>query len=197
MGRLGLPPPIVSINRFPDDSDEEISLIKQTVAKHGAQAVDGEYFANGGQGAEALAQALMKQLEVNTEDSPDYKEPYAASEPVPTKIEKISKTVFAAEGIELSDDAKKDLEGIERMGLADLPVCIAKTHLSISDDKKVRGRPDPFTLRVTSLRPAAGAGFVVALCGPVLTMPGLPKEPAAWGVDVAKGEDGWGITGLR
>ncbi len=197
MARLGLPPPIISINRRPDDGEDEINLIKQTVQKHGANAVEGKYFADGGAGAEELARAVMKHLELNDADSPDYKPPYEVTEAVPTKIEKISKTVFGAESIALTDEAKKDLEGIERMGLGDLPVCMAKTHLSISDDKTVLGKPAPFELTVTGLRPAAGAGFVVALCGPVLTMPGLPKEPAAWGVDVEKGEGGWHITGLR
>ena len=198
MKRLGLPTPIVSINRFPDDSEDELSIVKQTVQKHGAVAVEGDYFAKGGAGAEDLAEALMKRLELEESDSPDYVSPYQLEESLPQKVEKIAKTVLGATGVELTDSAKSDLASIEKMGLANLPVCLAKTHLSISDDKTVQARPEPFTLKVTGFRPAAGAGFVVALCGPILTMPGLPKAPAAYGVGVERSAEGaWEIFGLR
>ena len=89
----------------------------------------------------------------------------------------------------LTDNAQENLRSLERMELAHLPVCLAKTHLSISDDEKVKGRPPPFTLTVTALRVSAGAGFIVALCGHILTMPGLPREPAASRIDVERGPD--------
>ncbi len=198
MKRLGLPPVLVSINRFPDDSPEELSLVKQFVQKCGANPVEGAYFAKGGDGALELADALMHHLELNDEDSPDLKIPYELSDTPAQKVEKIAQTVLGAEGVTLTDKAQADHALIEKMGLAGLPVCLAKTHLSISDDKKVQGKPGPFTLKVTGFRPSAGAGFVVALCGPVLTMPGLPKHPAAAGVDIRRLDDGsYDIVGLR
>jgi formate--tetrahydrofolate ligase len=198
MKRLGLPTPLISINRFPDDSEDELSIVKQTVQKHGAMAVEGDYFGRGGVGAEDLAEALMKKLELDSEDSPDYQNPYALTDSLPAKVEKIAQTVLGASGVELTENARNDLAGIEKMGLSELPVCLAKTHLSISDDKTVMARPEAFTLKVTGFRPAAGAGFVVALCGPVLTMPGLPREPAAYGVGVQQDAKGsWEIFGLR
>jgi formate--tetrahydrofolate ligase len=198
MERLGLPKPIVSINRFPDDSPEEIDALKKFVNGLGGEAVEGDYFARGGDGALDLADALMGRLEKAKDDSPDFKHPYELSDPIEKKIEGIAKTVLGAQGVELTDDARADLQVIERMGLGDRPVCLAKTHLSISDDKTVQGRPAPYTMTVTGLRPAAGAGFVVALCGPILTMPGLPKIPAAKDVDIQRNSDGrWEIVGLR
>jgi formate--tetrahydrofolate ligase len=198
MERMGLPKPLVSINRFPDDSADELATIKSFVESKGATCVEGDYFARGGEGAEDLARALMEQLEGAKEDSPDYKLTYEVGEDYPTKIEKICKTVFGADGIELSDGAKADLDRLEKLGLDGLPVVLAKTHLSISDDKKALGKPEGFNVTVTGLRPSSGAGFIVALCGKILTMPGLPKKPAADGVDIVQHDDGsWDITGLR
>jgi formate--tetrahydrofolate ligase len=140
MERLGLPKPILSINRFPDDATDEIDAIKRLAESRGAMAVEGDYFAKGGDGALLLADAVHAQLEKSEDDSPEYKHPYDLKDDVPTKIEGIAKVVLGAEGIELSDEAKADLGVIERMGLTETPVCLAKTHLSISDDKKVQGR---------------------------------------------------------
>ena len=110
----------------------------------------------------------------------------------------MARTVLGATGVQLTDAAKRDLADLERAGFSGMPVCLAKTHLSISDDETVRGKPAPFTLTVTSLRGAAGAGYVVALCGAILTMPGLPKEPAASRIDIARTADGaWHVVGLR
>jgi len=198
MKNIGLPTPIISINRFPDDSPEEVAAVQEMASARGVKAVEGTYFSDGGEGGLALADALMAHLETNKEDAPDYKPPYELSDSIEKKVEGIAKQVLHAEGVAFTDDAKKDLERIVAMGLTDTPVCLAKTHLSISDDKKVQCRPAPYTLTVTGMRPAAGAGFVVALCGPILTMPGLPKVPAAKDVDIVRGDDGaWKIVGLR
>ena len=198
MKKMGLPMPIVSINRFPDDSEEELAAITEFVSARGATAVQGKYFADGGAGAEALAKALMTRLEAETADAPDYKRTYNEDDDPKTKVEKVATTVFGADGIALSEAAEADLARVVKLGLDKLPVVVAKTHLSISDDKKALGRPSGFTVTVTGFRPSSGAGFLVALCGPVLTMPGLPRQPAAAGVDIAKGDDGaWSITGLR
>jgi formate--tetrahydrofolate ligase len=198
MQRLGLAPPIVSLNRFPDDGAEELALVRSALEKRGAHAVEGAYFAEGGRGGEALARAVAAQLEREPRDSPDLTLPYALEESIPAKLEKVARVVLGAKGIELTARARKELEAIDGMGLGGLPICLAKTHLSISDDPEVLGRPGPFTLRVTGFRPSAGAGFVVALCGPILTMPGLPEAPAACGMDVVRDADGsYAIEGLR
>ncbi|MFZ9889457.1 MAG: formate--tetrahydrofolate ligase [Myxococcota bacterium] len=199
MSRLGLPAPLISINRFPDDSEEELAALQRYVEGKGGSAVAGEYFARGGDGATALADALLARLAAESDDSPQYRSPYDLDDTVPEKLEAVARVVLGATGVELSERARADLAVIERMGLAQgVPVCLAKTHLSISDDKSVQGRPPPFVLQVTGLRPAAGAGFVVALCGPILTMPGLPERPAAWDVDIAQDARGkYVIEGLR
>lgn len=198
MQRLGLDAPLLSINRFPDDSPEEIAAIVELAKQYGSTAVEGDYFSRGGAGAEALAEALMSKLEGEKNDSPRYQSPYASGDSLVEKIEKTAKTLLGARGVELTEDAQADLKNLERMGVADLPICLAKTHLSISDDKTVQGRPGDFVLKVTGLRPSAGAGFIPVLCGPILTMPGLPKIPAAKNVNIAQGDDGsWGIVGLR
>jgi len=198
MQRLGLAPPIVSLNRFPDDGADELALVRGALARRGVDAVEGRYFADGGAGGEDLARAVAARLAREPRDSPDLNLPYSADEPIAAKVEKIARVVLGARGIELSERARRELAEIESLGLGPLPICLAKTHLSISDDPDVRGRPAPFQLRVTGFRASAGAGFAVALCGPILTMPGLPEQPAAWGIDVARGPDGrWAIEGLR
>lgn len=196
MKRLGLRPPVVSLNRFPDDHPDEIRLVKNAVAEHGGICVEGEYFAKGSDGALELADAVASALEQG--EPTLYRSPYELSMPIPEKLNRIAQNVLGAEGATLSENAENDLRTIEKMGLSHTPICLAKTHLSISDDPKILGRPAPFSLRVTGLRPAAGAGFVVALCGPILTMPGLPERPAAFDVDIQRGADGaYQIIGLK
>jgi formate--tetrahydrofolate ligase len=188
--RLGLPPLIFSLNRFPDDDAAEIAAVKQRLTPLGVTVVEGRYFSDGGAGAVELADAVIAQLAATKEDSPQLKLPYELSASIEDKIAGAARTVLGATGIELTDKAKADLALVEGLGGKGLPICLAKTHLSISDNAKVQGRPAPFTLKVTGLRLSAGAGFVVVLCGAIVTMPGLPKEPQAWHIDVVKGEDG-------
>lgn len=196
MARLGLPSPIVSLNRFPDDTEEEISLVRHAVEEAGGVFVEGEYFGKGGEGALALADAVTNTL--GSAHPSHYQAPYELSMPIPEKLNRVAQVVLGASDARLEPQALADLEVVERMGLAHAPVCLAKTHLSISDDQSVLGRPPPFSLRITGLRPAAGANFVVALCGPILTMPGLPARPAAADVDIERlPEGGYGIVGLR
>ncbi len=198
MARLGLPQPIFSLNRFPDDSDDEIAAVKERLATLGVTVVEGRYFAEGGDGATDLADALMSFLEKNTDDSPHYRDPYAINAPLSDKINGVAKVVLGASGIEFTERARADLALVEGLlaqvkppsQAAGFPVCLAKTHLSISDVAAVKGRPPPFTLKVTGVRLSAGAGFVVVLCGSIVTMPGLPKEPQAWHIDVERGPDG-------
>ncbi len=197
MKRLGLPAPIVAINRFPNDSAEELALVKRCAEEAGATAVEASHFTDGGQGAEALADAVLANLERNPHDSPHYRPAYDVASPLPQKIEALAKTLLGASGIDLSPKAQADLAMLEKAGLDELPLCLAKTHLSISDDAAIRGRPAPFVLRVTGLRAAAGAGFVVVLCGPILTMPGLAARPAASNIDIERDASGkWRAKGL-
>jgi formate--tetrahydrofolate ligase len=198
MKRLGLPPPVVAINRFPNDSPDEIALLNRTVQGLGATAVSATHFAQGSAGAVELAEAVSAALSNAPGDSPGFRPPYDAAEPIPKKVEELAMTLLGASGIALTDDAQGDLARIERAGLDRVPLCLAKTHLSISDDAKVRGRPAPFTLKVTGLRASAGAGFVVVLCGPILTMPGLAATPSAKAIDIERDPSGrWRVSGLR
>lgn len=198
MQRLGLAPPLLAINRFPDDSAEELALVKEYAAARGARAVESSHFANGGAGAEDLAHALREILAASPEDSPNYRPPYSEDTPLREKIAAVARTVLGAEGVHLHAEAEANIEALAPLGIERFPLCLAKTHLSISDDKKVQGRPGPFTLQVTRLRASTGAGFLVVLCGDILTMPGLPQIPAAANVDIAQAADGtWSIKGLR
>jgi formate--tetrahydrofolate ligase len=200
MDRLGITLPVLAINRFPDDSPEELAAIKAFAEKRGTVAIEGFHFAEGGAGAEGIAREIARRLEAEPRDMPNYKGPYELTDAVPVKIEKLANTVFGATGIELTEKAQADLAVIEKLGVAGRPICVAKTHLSISDSKDALGRPAPFTLKVTGLRPSAGAGFNVALCGPILTMPGMPEVPAAANIGVERNADaigGWDIVGLK
>jgi formate--tetrahydrofolate ligase len=190
MARLGLPPPVFSLNRFPDDDPAEVAAVSARLQPLGVTVVQGRYFADGGAGALELADAVLARLAASGDDCPGYTAPYALAAALPEKIAAVARIVLGAERATLTDKAQADLALIERLGGADLPVCLAKTHLSISDDARVQGRPGPFTLTVTGMRLSAGAGFVVALCGSIVTMPGLPKEPQAWHIDVVRGTDG-------
>jgi formate--tetrahydrofolate ligase len=190
MARLGLPPPLFSLNRFPDDDPAEIAAVAERLAPLGVTVVQGRYFADGGAGALDLADAVMARLSRDVVDSPDHRLPYALEDAIVDKVGAVARVVLGASGVQLTPAAEADLALVESLGGRGLPVCLAKTHLSISDDAKVQGRPGPFTLTVTGLLLSAGAGFVVALCGSIVTMPGLPKEPQAWHIDVVRGEDG-------
>jgi formate--tetrahydrofolate ligase len=198
MKRLGLPPPVVAVNRFPNDSPEEITVLSRRAESLGATVVPATHFAQGSTGAAGLAEAVRAALAATPNDSPGFRPPYDPEERIPQKVESLARTLLGASGVSFSDEAKADLGAIEKAGLDRLPLCLAKTHLSISDDAKVRGRPAPFTLKVSGLRASAGAGFVVVLCGPILTMPGLATAPAAQAIDIERGADGsWHVRGLR
>jgi len=192
--RLGIPSPIVCLNRFPDDSPEELAEIRRVLGEAGVAVVDGFHFAKGGEGALELADAVAAAL---AGPPPAFRPPYDPSMPVVDKVRAVVRTVLGGTDVVLTAAAERDLALIEQLGLAGLPICLAKTHLSISDDPKVRGRPAPFTLKVSGITPAAGAGFLVIRCGPILTMPGLPARPAAHDIDVEKGPDGWHVRGLK
>ncbi len=186
--RLGMPV-VVALNRFPQDTDEEVDAVLEAFAERGIPAAESTVHRDGGEGGTELARLVTDAV-----DEPGRGRPlYDSSATVREAIETVATEVYGARDVEYVDSAPDDLERIERLGLEELPVCLSKTPYSLSDDPERTGVPTDWTLTVREIRPAAGAGFLVALTGDVLTMPGLPSDPAATDVDLEA--DGT-ITGL-
>ena len=183
--------PVVAVNRFPGDDPVEIDAVRRLALElgaFGAEVNDG--FERGGEGAVALAEVVLEAAAHGSEASPLYE----LDQSIPDKIRAVAVRAYGADGIELSPAAAAQAHDLAEAGLDELPVCIAKTHLSLSHDPSLGGTPSGFTLPVRELRPYTGAGWIVALCGDMQTMPGLPAEPAAKRIDVdADGR----VTGLR
>jgi formate--tetrahydrofolate ligase len=178
---------VVAVNRFPGDSDEEIKRVRALALEHGAFAAEANNaFEEGGAGAAALAEAVVAAAE--EPNSFDYVYPLDAS--IEAKIEAIAKRVYGADGIFLLQSGQERIEQFTKLGLQDLPICMAKTHLSLSHDVALTNAPTGFTVTVRDLRAYTGAGWIVALCGDMQTMPGLSSTPAALNVDI----DGDGRT---
>lgn len=182
-------PAVVAVNAFPTDTPEELAFVEERCRALGAAAVLSEVWAKGGEGGLKLAE----KVEAAMREPAKFHTLYDAKESIPAKIEKIAKTVYGADGVEFTAAAHKEMEEIEALGLDKMPVCMAKTQYSLSDDPGRLGRPQGFRITVRELRVAAGAGFIVALTGDILTMPGLPKHPAAENMDIT--DDGR-ISGL-
>ena len=183
-------PVVVALNRFAADTEAELTLVQEACAAHGATAALTEVWAHGGAGGEALARAVMAAC---TETTPALRLPYADDDSLADKIRSVAQQVYGADGVDFSRQALADLEQLTRLGFARLPVCMAKTAYSLSDNPQLLGRPQGFRLQVCSLSVSAGAGFVVVLCGDIMKMPGLPKVPAAENIDV---DDQGHISGL-
>ena len=184
-------PAVVAINRFPKDTDEELQQIEAFCKAQGAEFALSEAFAKGGEGAAALARKVVEVIEANPD--PGIVTTYEASDSVVEKIAKVVKKIYGGEGVELSEKANESLARIERWGYGHLPVCIAKTQYSLSDDPKRKGAPTDLTLHVSDISLSAGAGFLVVTSGSMVLMPGLPKLSRALDVDVdAEGN----ITGV-
>jgi formate--tetrahydrofolate ligase len=182
-------PAVVAINRFPSDSEAELDWLAKKCEESGVKAVRCEVWAKGGAGGEALAREAVKLAERDSRLS----YAYDLDDPIPVKIEKLVRRVYGGKGIEITAQAEKAIGKLERMGCGNLPICVAKTPYSLSDDPKKLGRPADFTVTVRDVKCSAGAGFLVVFTGDVQTMPGLPKKPAAESIDV----DGEGrISGL-
>ena len=181
-------PVVVAVNAFPTDTEEEQALVRDYCAGMGVPCVLSEVFAKGGEGGKALAQAVLDSLE----DRPiRYTYPLEAS--LREKIEAVAGKIYRADGVDYSPAAAKTLDELTALGYGGLPVCIAKTQYSFSDNAALKAAPTGFRMNVREVRLAAGAGFVVVICGSIMTMPGLPKTPAAVNIDVT--DDGR-ITGL-
>ena len=181
-------PVVVAVNAFPTDTAEEQAIVADYCAAMGVRCVLSEVFAKGGEGGKALAQAVLDSME----DRPiRFTYPLEAS--LREKIEAVAAKVYRADGVDYSPAAAKTLAELTEMGYGGLPVCIAKTQYSFSDNAALKAAPSGFRMTVREVRLAAGAGFVVVICGSIMTMPGLPKTPAAVNIDVT--DDGR-ITGL-
>ena len=183
-------PVCVAINAFPTDTPEEMAVIEEVCAKAGVKCALSEVFSKGGEGGKALAETVLSIM-------PEVPQPiqytYDLGASLPEKIEAVAKKIYRADGVTYTPAAKKMLDDLAAMGYGELPVCIAKTQYSFSDNAKLTGAPTGFKMNVREVRLSAGAGFVVVICGSIMTMPGLPKHPAAMDIDVdAEGR----ITGL-
>ena len=172
-------PALVAINVFPNDTAEELGVIDKTLAARGVQAVRCEGFSKGGEGAIEMAQAVADLADSTDKSPPPPKFAYELSDPMKEKIRKVAVTVYGAKGVAFSGSSEKDLKRIADLGYGNLPVCMAKTQLSLTDDPTIPGRPRDFTVTVREVRLSAWAGFAVSLTGEMMTMPGLPREPAA------------------
>ena len=174
--------PVVAINVFPNDTADELAIVEKAAARLGARVAKCEGFARGGEGAMDLARAVVEVADATDASPPTAKYVYELTDTAEEKIGKIARTIYGADGVTFASKAVADLARIAELGYDRLPICMAKTQLSLSDDPKRAGRPSGFTVSVREVRLSAGAGFLVPLTGDMMTMPGLPKAPAAWNV---------------
>jgi len=184
--------PVVALNRFPNDRAEDLARIIRFCARQGVEAVVAEHYARGGEGAVELAQAVLRVAGNHRRRKLRFL--YPLELPLERKIEAVARKLYGAEGMDFESSAKQELQLLNRHGFAKLPVCIAKTPMSLSDDAALRGRPRGFRIKVNELRISAGAGFVVVICGSIVTMPGLPKVPAAARIKVLPSGQATGLT---
>jgi formate--tetrahydrofolate ligase len=175
-------PVIVAINRFPSDTDAELEKLKAFCEGHGASFALSEAFAKGGEGAVALARKVVEVIEANPDVEPV--STYSPEDSVVEKITKVARSIYGADGVEISERAQHNLARFERWGFGHLPICIAKTQYSLSDNPKLMGAPTGWTLHVTDVALSAGAGFLVVISGSMMLMPGLPKASRALDIDV-------------
>ena len=182
-------PAVVAINRFANDTDAELDLIRSKCRELGVNVALSEVWARGGAGGEELAREVLRL----TEQPGNFQYAYELDQPLRAKIETIVKKIYGGAGVTYTGAAAKELDRLEAMGFGGLPVCMAKTQYSLTDDQTRLGRPEGFTISVSKVRVSAGAGFVVVQTGDIMTMPGLPKVPAAEKIDV---DENGRITGL-
>jgi formate--tetrahydrofolate ligase len=176
--------PVVALNRFEADTDDEIRVIRERVAVHDVSFAESRHFAEGGDGATDLARTVMASVDKNR----PYRPLYDLDQTVVEKIRAVSKAMYGADDVAFSKEAEKDLRRIEELNLNGLPVCIAKAPSSLSDDPALHGRPRDFQVTVRNIQVSAGAEFLIVLTGAIMRMPGLPKAPMALQIDL--NEDG-------
>lgn len=183
-------PVVVAVNRFPYDTPEEIAIVKRYALQAGAvAAVESFVHAHGGEGGADLARAVIEACR----QPANFRYLYELDAPIKQKIETIATRIYGAEGVDYEPEAEKKVKLFEEQGLGGLPICMAKTHLSLSHDPNVKGRPTGYRLPIRDIRPSVGAGFLYPLCGTMSTMPGLPTRPAAVDIDLSDSGD---IVGL-
>ena len=173
-------PCVVAVNRFPTDTEAELQLVEAKCKELGVNVALSEVWGKGGEGGMALAEDVVRLCE----EPNNFSFTYELDQPIEKKLEQICKRIYHADGVELDGNAKKQLKQITELGFDKLPICMAKTQYSFSDDPALLGAPKGFTVTVRNLKVASGAGFIVALTGDIMTMPGLPKVPAAERIDV-------------
>lgn len=184
-------PCVVAVNRFPTDTDDEINFVVSKCNELGVNTVLSTVWADGGKGGEALAKEVVRLCE--SEDNSAFEYAYDLSDGIVQKIEKVVRKVYGGDGVNILPNAMKQIKALEDLGFSHLPVCIAKTQYSFSDDASKLGAPSGFTVTVKNVKISAGAGFIVVLTGDIMTMPGLPKVPSAEKIDV---DENGKITGL-
>lgn len=182
-------PVVVAINKFPTDTEKELELVRAKCKEYDVNVALSDVWANGGKGGVELAEEVMRLAE--GESTMQFV--YDVNDPIKKKIEAIATKVYGADGVDYSPKADKEIKNLEAIGLGNVPVCIAKNQYSMTDDPKVLGRPQGFRITIRDITPSAGAGFVVALTGDIMKMPGLPKVPSAEKIDV---DDNGVISGL-
>jgi formate--tetrahydrofolate ligase len=182
--------PVIAINRFTSDTDEEINIIRQKAKDLGIECALTDLWARGGEGAVELAQ---KVIDVAESDPPVFDPMYDWGWDVKKKIETLATKIYGAEHVDYSSQAKKDLKKISELGLDQMPVCIAKTQKSLSDNPSLLGRPKDFIITVREIEIASGAGFLIPITGTIMRMPGLPPHPASEKISI---DNNGNITGL-
>ena len=186
-------PVVVAINRFGTDTDAEIEFVRDFCAKMGVEVSMCEVFAKGGEGGKDLAEKVCETIRFCSESGSEFKPLYSTALSIKEKVQTIAKEIYRADGVTFTAQAEKAIKEIEGIGFRDLPVCIAKTQYSLSDNPALLGKPKNFNITVRDARLSSGAGFVVIYTGDILTMPGLPKNPAAYNIDC---DNSGNITGL-
>ncbi len=183
-------PIVVTLNAFVTDSEEETEYVRSFCEEKGASFALSKVWEFGGDGGKELAQTIVDTIE---QKKSDFTPVYELDLPIEDKIEAVAKKIYGADGVDYDSKALKSLDQLKKLGFNDLPVCMAKTQYSLSDDPSLLGRPSGFKIKVRDMYISAGAGFIVVLTGDIMTMPGLPKKPAAYSIDV---DDNGRITGL-
>ena len=186
-------PVVVAINRFSTDTDNEVEFVKKFCADMGVEVSMCEVFAKGGEGGKDLAEKVCDTIRFCSESASEFKPLYSTALSIKDKVETIAKEIYRADGVVYTPQAEKAIKEIEAIGFRDLPVCVAKTQYSLSDNPALLGKPKNFNITVRDARLSSGAGFVVIYTGDILTMPGLPKAPSALNIDC---DNNGNITGL-
>jgi formate--tetrahydrofolate ligase len=184
--------PVVCISNFPDDKPADYARIIKFCTKLGVEAVVSEHFDKGGAGATELAAAVLRTVHRSRRKKLRFLYPLAA--PIEKKIETLATQIYGADGVDYDRGVQSSIGVFNKHGFGNLPICVAKTAMSLSDDPERRGRPRGFRIKVNELRLSAGAGFIVAVCGNIVTMPGLPKVPAAAHMKMISGKRATGRT---